>query len=441
MFLKSFYPLLITSCLLLGACSYFSGEAEKAPLPGERISILDLESELKPNSDEQLSIEIPPTLNNEDWPQSSGYPHHAMQNLAMGTGSKIEPIWHASIGTGSTSRIPLNAEPIVAAGKVFSLDGKSKLRAFHNQTGKLLWEQNVKSEKEDEAVISGGLAYSGGVLFVTPGYNEVLAVNPENGEIYWRSKISAGSRAAPTVLNGRVFVTTLNNNIVAFDASNGKSLWEYEGVGETTGLLGAASPAANDEIVVPAFSSGDIMALRVENGSVVWEDSLANSMRLGGMEGLSDIRGNPVITEDRVFAVSYGNKMAAFDKNNGNRLWQREISSTETPWVAGNAVYVLTPEHKLVALDISNGNVLWLSELEKFENPSKRDGLISWTGPIMANDRLILGGSGGRVLVIDPLNGKELRRWDAGADISIAPIVAGGTLYIITDDGKLTAYR
>jgi len=106
----------------------------------------------------------------------------------------------------------------------------------------------------------------------------------------------------------------MNNNLIALDASNGKILWEYEGAGETTGLLGAASPAANEQIVIPAFSNGDIAALRVENGSTVWEDSLSSTARLGGMAGLSDIRGLPVMVGGRVIAVSYGNKISAFDQ-------------------------------------------------------------------------------------------------------------------------------
>lgn len=440
--MKYSLPLLLSTCLILNACSVFESEPDKKPLPGERISILDLQKELKPNASANLeNLTIPPAVINADWPQSGGYPHHAMENVNVGTGANLEQIWKANIGTGGSSRIPLNAKPIVAQGQVYTLDANSRVRAFHNQTGKLIWEQNVKSLREKDEVINGGLSYAGGVLYVTSGYDEILALDPNNGAIFWRTKLSAGSRAAPTIINGRVFVTTMNNNIVALDASNGKSLWEYEGVGETTGLLGAASPAANDQIVVAAFSTGDIVALRVENGSVLWEDSLANSLRLGGMAGLSDIRGLPVIAGDRVIAISYGNKMIAFDKNNGGRLWQREIGGAETPWVSGNQVYVLTSDSKVMALDIATGDILWVIEIKKFENEKDRKGILSWTGPIMVNSKLLIAGTDGRVVELDPKNGSELNRWDAGDTVSISPIAASGTLYVLSDNGTLSAYR
>lgn len=362
--MNKFLAFPLAAALLLTACS---GENKKQPMAGERISILDLQRELRPSEQANPAevITVPDALTNKAWPQRGGYPAHVMQNLSLGSTDQIERIWKADIGKGSTKNLPLTAQPIVAAGKVYTLDTDLKVRAFHDQTGKEIWSSDVSNVKEDEAVIAGGLAYDNGQVFVTSGYDEALALDAETGKIIWRTKISAGSRAAPTILNGRMFITALNNNAITIDIQTGKVLWEYEGVGETTGLLGAASPTADDQMVIPAFSSGDLVALRVENGSVVWSDSLANSLRLGSMSGLSDIRGLPVMNGDMVLAVSFGGKMAAFDKRNGSLVWQAEVSSAETPWVAGNAVYVLTADYKLMALNLANGDILWITNIRK----------------------------------------------------------------------------
>lgn len=435
-------PLTLLACVVVvTGCS--SSDDDKPPLPGERISILDLQKELRPTAakNEAILIEVPAARNYQDWPQNGGYAHHAMQNLDFGDTKQIERIWSVDIGAGSTDGLPLTAQPIVAAGKVFTLDTRSKVRAFHSQTGKLIWETNVKHKNEDEYVIGGGVSYDGNVLYVTSGYNEVLALNPTNGEIYWRSRISAGSRAAPTIYNGRVFVTGMNNNAIALDAKSGKILWEYEGVGETTGLLGAASPTADDKIVIPVFSSGDIVALRVDNGSIAWSDSLANTLRLGGMAGLSDIRGLPVMKDNLVIAVSFGGKMAAFDKRNGARIWQRDVSSAETPWVAGNTVYVLGADHQLLAMNLSDGAILWVKELPKYTNPESRKGLIIWAGPIMVNGRLLISGTDGRMVEFDPKTGEIQHQWNIKKTVNISPIVANGTLYMLSEDGSLLAYR
>ncbi|MCI5059809.1 MAG: PQQ-binding-like beta-propeller repeat protein [Alphaproteobacteria bacterium] len=430
------------SALLISGCSYFNSEPEKARLPGERISILDLQQELQPSASANAAqIEIPPVTHNKDWPQAGGYAHHVMQNLELGEIINLERIWSADIGDGSSSNLPLNAQPVIADGAVFTLDSDHRVSAFHTQTGKEFWRADISHKVEKEEVIAGGLAYGGGILYATSGYNEILALNPKNGEIYWRTDISAPSRAAPTIHNGRVFVSCMNNNVVALDARSGKILWEYEGVGETTGLLGAASPAVDDDMVIAGFASGDLIALQVQNGSVIWSDNLANTLRFTGMGGLSDIRGLPVIYGDVALAVSYGNKMIALDKRNGNRLWQQTISSAETPWVSGNSVFVLSTDYKLYALDIRSGQIIWVQEVQRYKKPESKKGLIHWTGPLMANNQLLLIGNHGDILALDPANGAEQLRIDTGRHIRLAPTIAQGALYLLDEGGTLAAYR
>jgi outer membrane protein assembly factor BamB len=362
-----------------------------------------------------------------------------MQNLALNEG-ELSRIWTADIGEG-TGRVPLTAQPIVADGKVFTLDTRARLSAFEIEKGKRVWETDVKAPDEDEAVIGGGASFSDGTLYVTSGYNEALAVNPQNGEIVWRVNLIAPARAAPTVMQGRVFITLLNNTIVALNAGNGKIIWEYNSIGESAGLLGAASPAADRDVIIPGLSSGDLLALRVENGALAWQDNLSRSLRLGGISGLADIRALPVLEGDLIIAISYGGKMAAIDKRTGNRIWQRDISGSETPWIANNVFYVLNSENELIALDKTNGAIFWMSELKKFENAQKRQGPIVWTGPIMAGGRLIVASTNGRIIEINPTTGETLRETKTGRTVRIAPIVAGGTLYLLSEDGTLSAYR
>lgn len=436
--MKSLLPLFLLCAFIVTGCS---SDDEKPPLKGERISILDLQKELinDENTEDAANIIVPASYKNMFWPQAGGYPSHVMQNMAF---NENEPkrIWTADIGDGS-GRIPLTAQPIVADGKVFTLDTRSTLTAFIASSGKRLWKVDVQSPLEDEEVIGGGIAFADGTLYVTAGYNEVLAINPNTGEIVWRATTIAPSRAAPTIMQGRVFVTLLNNTVIALNAGNGALIWEYNSIGESAGLLGAASPAADNDIVVPGLSSGDIVALRVENGAVAWQDNLSRSLRLGGLSGLADIRALPVIDGEIILGISFGGKMAALDKRTGNRLWQRDITGKETPWIAGDVVYVLTSENEVIAMNKVTGAIFWITALKKFEKPEKREDPIVWTGPVMAGSRLILAGSGGRVAEINPQSGDLIREWKSGKNVRLAPIVADQTLFLLGEDGTLLAYK
>ncbi len=429
-------PILLTAC---GASSWFEGKEEAPPLEGERISILELQNQLQPDDEAEKAkaITLPDIWKNDFWPQAGGYPNHSMQNLAL-TSNQPKRAWTADIGTGTQGALPLTSQPVIADGRVYTLDTESRLSAFDVERGKSLWKISVRKKAEDDDVISGGVSFSGGVLYVTSGYDELLAVNPQDGSIYWRAPLNAPSRAAPTILDGRVFVSTLNNSIMAFSATDGSLLWDYTGISGNTTLLGAAAPAAIPELVIPAFSSGEVIALRSGNGSVAWSDSLANVLRLGGLSDLSDITGLPVVDKDLVIAVSYGGKMSALDTLTGRRVWSRDIGSSNTPWVAGSYIFVITTNNEIVALTRDKGTILWVSQLAR-RNDSETP--ITWAGPVMAGGRLMAFSDDGRAAEINPKDGSLIRDWRTGEEIRVDPAISGGALYLLSEDGTLSAYR
>lgn len=440
--------LMVSSVLALSGCGtvgglFGGGDKDKAPLEGERISVLELQKTLKADKalDETQQLALPDAWTNTSWPQAGGYPNHSMQNLAI-LQNEFKRVWSSDIGSGSTDEIPLTATPIIAQNMIFTLDTDSRLSAFNAQTGKRVWYADVEHEDEDESVISGGISYAHETLFVTNGFDEILAVSPENGDILWRKRLPAPSRAAPTVIGGRVFVSTIDSRLVALNAQDGSGLWEYTGISETAGLLGAASPGANNDIVVPVFSSGEITALRVENGSVAWSDNLSNVKRYGGgLESLSDIKAMPVLDRGVIIAISFGGKLAAIDERTGTRIWQREISGAQTPWVAGSYVFVLSSENQLIALSITDGSIYWIAELPQFEDEEDKEDLITWAGPVLTSDHLVLAGSHGRLVEIDARTGEMTRDIKTKKNVQITPIVANETLYLLAEDGTLVAYR
>lgn len=430
---------------LLTGCStvkdMFTSEDDK-PLPGTRVSVLEMQRQIEPDDAtlEAQGFIAPAPWHNEFWPQAGGYPNHAMQNLALNEGP-LKKMWSSGIGSGATKSLPLTAQPIVVDGQVYTLDSESRLSAFDAATGKLLWRKDVSDPGENDPVISGGVAYSQGQIYVTAGYDEVIALTPADGSLVWRVRIPAPSRAAPTAVDGRVFIATLDNRVIALNATDGQALWEYAGIGESTGLVGAASPAVSREVVVPAFSSGEIFALRVENGSVAWAENLSALGGAGGLSSLSDIHGLPVVDKGLVIAVSFGGRLVAIDERTGTRVWQREIGGAETPWVVGNHLFMISNDNELVALGRDTGAIRWVVRLPRYEDEEERENPIFWTGPVLAGGRLIVAGTNGDIVEASPEDGKIIRTWDIGAPVTISPVVAAGVMYMLDDKGNLMAFQ
>ena len=436
------FGLIALAAVALQGCSVvdmFSGDGDKVRLEGERVSILELEKKLKPDAEAE-AYATPNSWRNEFWPQAGGYPNHAMQNLSIGD-LPLTKLWSVDIGQGSTNALPLTSQPIVVNGKVYTLDTDSVLSAFDVESGGKVWDKNVGDKNEDDPVIGGGVAYSRGTLYITNGYSEIQARNPETGDLVWRVKLPAPARSAPSIMNDRVFVSTLDNRLLALSPDDGRVFWEYAGISESAGLVGAASPAVSRDVVIPAFSSGELFALRVENGTVAWAENLTTFRNIGGLGAISDIRGLPVIDKGLVFAASFGGRLVAIDERTGARVWERQIGSARTPWIAGDRLFVLSTENELVSLDAKTGNIFWVEQLPRYKDPKDRDDPVFWTGPIMAAGNLVLASTTGNVVHINPETGRVVEQWAMKRAVHLPLVVAGETLYMLSEDGTLMAFR
>jgi len=431
---------LATATLSSCALPDWMGETQAPPLPGERISILTLEDNLKADPViADLAVRLPRPYVNEDWPQSSGHPTHAMHHLAIGDAPQL--LWRASVGAGSGDLERLMASPIVAQGLIYVFDAKGHVSASRAENGERVWRYNLTPEGEERGALGGGLAYGGGTLFVTTGYGEVHALEPQSGAEIWVSKIGVPLRGAPTFDRGKVYAVSYDNRLHALNAADGSVQWKHVGIAENAGLIGAASVASQAGVLIVPYSSGEIFALRAANGQVAWSDSLTRVGRLSALSQLGDINGAPVIDRGRVYAVSHAGRMVAIDLRTGGRIWDQDIASIQTPWVAGDFIFVLSVDAQVIALSRDSGRIRWVRQLAQFGDPEDREDPIQWAGPILAGDRLIVTSSEGEVTSISPYSGEVLGRLMLPDGVSLAPIVANNTLYFLTDDAELLAYR
>lgn len=421
-------------------CSTWMGGNEAPPLPGERISILKHESALQPDADaEASSIRLPAPSPTPNWPQNGGYANHAMHHVAAAP--ELREIWATDIGAGADAGQRLVTTPIVADGRIFAIDADSDVTAFDAVTGQELWSIRLTPDAEDDGHIAGGIAYDNGRIFAGTGFAQVIAIDAPTGQIMWRKNVSGPIRSAPTVRGGRVFAVSLDNKLHALAANDGRVLWTHSGSDELAMLLGSGSPAVDNGVVVVPYTSGELAALKVDNGRQLWMDSLASRRRTDATAALAHIRANPIIDRGRVFAISNSGLMVSIDLRSGQRIWDKNIGGHQSMWVAGDYLFTLTGNEELAALERNTGRVLWVTSLPRWENEDSRSGVIVWTGPLLVSDRLIVASSNGTAVAVSPYSGKILGSEDMPDGVSVPPIVAGETVYFLADDATLSAYR
>jgi outer membrane protein assembly factor BamB len=449
--------LLAAAGLLLPACSTLESInpfADKKPprLEGERKPVLVGEELVRPDASlAGRAVALPRPTTNREWPQAGGYPDHAMHHLTLA--ERPQRAWQGSIGSGTggsgfwrafglTTPRRLVAQPVVAEGKLFALNSVGEVVALNADTGGTLWRVNVLPREEGQGDLGGGVGYANGTLFVASGAAEVLALAPADGRILWRAAIEAPARGAPTIAGGRIFVVTTENELLALDpGKKGARMWNFAGVAEATGILGAANPAVEGNIVVTPQSSGEIVALRIENGRQLWTERLAATRQINPITPIADITARPVVDRGIVIAVSNAGRLAALDVRTGRRLWDVDIGGIQTPWLAGDWVYALSNEGQLVCIERATGRIKWSVQLNSFATERQRRNPIVWTGPVLASDRLIVAGSHGEALSLSPYTGQVLGRIVIGERVLISPVLANNTIYFLDDTGRVLALR
>ena len=431
---------LLAAAFGLTACDTFFGEEDGPPLPGERISVLRLNRTLVPDPAlSDLRVRLPEPYANTEWPQPGGFSTHAMQHLAAG--ESLNKAWASSVGQGSGDDRFILAQPVVAGGRIYAVDAGDTVTAFDAQSGGQAWRVDLTPADENDDLFGGGLAIDGERLFVTTPYGEVAALDVASGKVLWQIKVGGPLRSAPAASGGRVFVVTTDNQLFALAQDDGRRLWDYTALAQDAGLLGGSTPAVAGAVVVAAFSSGELFAFSVDSGRTLWSDSLAGTARGDAIATLADIRGLPVIDRGRVIAVSNSGTMTAIDLERGGRLWNASIGSSQTPWVAGDFVYVLSTAGEVICLTRDEGRVRWIESLPQFQNEKDREDPIVWSGPVLVGDRLIVTSTAGDALSLSPYTGEPLGRIQLPSSAHLPPIVANSTMYMLSDNGELTAFR
>jgi outer membrane protein assembly factor BamB len=425
----------------LGGCSWFDDlfGSSKTPLPGRREGVMLAHRGLQVDSATPPRVQLPASVNVADWPQAGGDPQHFLGRVS-GPGQLI-PAWKADIGEGGGYRKKLTSAPVVAQGQVFTMDSDGVVSAFEVATGRQTWNFPTEPRKSRSTNVGGGVAFDAGVLYASTGRGEVLALEAGKGTLKWRQPLGSPARSTPTIAEGRVYLTTISQQLLAFDVTDGKRVWAFQGAAAETSVLGEPAPAYADGLVIAGFGSGDLAALRASTGGVAWTDSIAAASGRTSLADVSAITGMPVIADQRVYVIGLGGLLVAIDLRAGRRLWEREVAGAQTPWLAGDWLFIVTVDQQVAAISAVDGTVGWVVELPRYEKPEKQSEPIQWKGPLLIGEQLLVVSTDAKARLLSPYTGETRATFELSGAASVAPVSAGGVVYVLTDDGRLTAFH
>lgn len=433
--------------IVLTALGLMAGCAPKEViLKGTR---LDIRTPLSDNANPKqpsteprnVPVRLPAQAVNADWVARGGDASHHIRQPALA--ATLSPAWSVSIGEGGDKRHRISADPVVAGGRIFTLDSRATVAATSTD-GKSLWSRDLTPPGDhDKDASGGGLAYGDGTLFATSSFGELVALDPATGKELWRQSFDAPITSAPTVSGGTVYVVSRNAVAWAIDARTGRVDWQLPGTPSIATQMEDASPAVSGQVVVFPFGSEDMIGALKSGGYKLWNTTVGGR-RLGrAYADIPGISGDPVIVGGTVYVGNATGRVAAYGLHSGKAEWTSSEGTTGPVVPAGDALYLLSDDARLVRLNRATGKVVWKVALPYYttDKTRKRREIYVHFGPTLAGNRLRVASSDGMLRSFDPASGAVLQTLPMGAPAATDPVVAGRTLYVVTEDGKLRAFR
>ncbi len=386
------------------------------------------------------NISLPRASNLGEWSHRGGSARHSLPHGTL-SAAPVR-VWSVKIGAGNTRGARISAAPVALGGRIFAMDAGGTVTAVTGD-GAVLWNANVSPDFDSNADVSGGgLAATGGTVFVTTGAGEVLALAANSGALQWRQRLDGALSGPPSVDGGRVYVIGRNGSAAALDGASGRILWQLDGAARAGGMLGSGAAGVDGGRVYLPFSSGQIMAVSRE-GDTLWSAAVAGQ-RLGrAYGGFGDVTGDPAIVGGTIYVGTAAGRMAAIDAGTGQRIWAAGEGALNAPLVVGGSVFVVNDQARLVRLNAQTGDVIWSQTMPYFKNekPKRMKAITAHYGPVLAGGHIVVASGDGTLRLFDPASGAIVGQADIPSGAASPPALIGGALVVMGQNGQLHAFR
>ncbi|KUF11482.1 outer membrane protein assembly factor BamB family protein [Pseudoponticoccus marisrubri] len=432
------------AALTLAGCS-----TRQPVLPGERLNVRDV---LQTRGGGEDAVEtqntsrpaaLAPQVSNAEWTQSPVSPFVRVDHAALS--GAPQPLWSAPIGAGDSKRKRLNTDPVVAGGRIYTMDADHVVRATA-RNGEPVWTRSlVPLRDEARQAQGGGLAHGEGRLYAASGFGTLTALDPATGAEIWTQKLGNTATGAPSVRDGVVYVVSGDRTAWAIEADTGRVRWQIEGAADTNNVAGGPAPAIGEDHVFFSFGTATVQAAFRQGGLKTWNADILGRRNGFALSVVDDLTGDPLIAGDTLYVGNHSGRVVAFASYDGERKWTAREGALGPLWPTGDSVYFVSDRNQLIRLDAATGARIWAVDLPGYE-PSRRphrrrDAAYANLGPVLAGGRLIVASSDGQIRSFSPEDGSLLGSVAIEGGATTRPVVAGGTLYVVSTRGVLHAYR
>ena len=345
---------------------------------------------------------------------------------------RVEKIWTQSIG--GKNKKDLNLQIGHDQKTLYTVNNYGVIYADDAQTGDQLWQHDLHTD------ISSGISVADQLAVVTSSDGDVITLNTQNGAILWDHNVGNQVLGLAAIGHGVVVVKTIADDVVALNATNGQQLWHFDGNAPTLILRGGSQPKIVGNKLIIGFADGKLRAFNLHKGTLIWQQIIAQPHGAFPIQRLVDIVATPQVSNGIIYVATYQGNIAALEVSNGQIIWHHKLSSYTGLALGSTYLYVTDAKSHVYSFSKENGSVAW--KQTKLE--ARRV-----TAPVLLDDYLIVGDAEGYVHWLSKNSGEFVAREQLNDDsllsfnnhpIQSKPVVLDKQIYVLNSHGDMTAY-
>ncbi len=337
---------------------------------------------------------------------------------------QLLPVWTSKVGKAKLGL----ANTITHYGDVlFVSDASGKITALARHSGKIVWQSKTLARLTTNVAVSAELAV------VASADGQVIALRQQDGKPLWRVNVGNQVLAQPSITQDKVLVKTIHGEVIALSTANGQRLWSYAHEEPSLVLRRSSAVVYTKQWAIVGFADGQIAALALMDGKLQWLQPIATAIGVSEIERMVDLSADMLIAGNRLYAVTYQGQIASVELPTGRKLWQHALSSYTGMALAQGSLLTTNDEGEIWVFATQDGRVQWR------QTTLKHRGL---TAPAVLADYVLVGDAQGYLHVLARQQGKAITYTKiSDAALTGSPLVIDRFIYVISDDGKIAAYR
>jgi outer membrane protein assembly factor BamB len=338
----------------------------------------------------------------------------------------VKTLWTANVGNGSANMqmpLPLAAEQ----GVVYVSNYNGVVAAYDINTGKRYWVTQTKAK------ITSGPGVGNHLVAIGTTDGKIIALEQTSGKILWQRTLSTQILAVPQIAADKVIVKTIDGKLYGLNSADGSISWQYDHSTSQYMLRASSAPRISQDRVITGFNDGKLAAVKLTDGQLLWERTVALPQGAALVQQLVGVDTSPLIIEKAIYVAAYQGNLMAMTTDAKELLWQRPFSTYNDLTAVNNLLVATDIDSQVWAINRRTGRVEW-------RQPQLTARRI--TGAAIQDKAIVVGDAEGYLHWLALDDGHVVARVKVDSKgINAAPIVANGTLLVVTKAGKLSAYR